>query len=207
MNFDRNTFSKNLKKYMAIAGENQVELAAAIGVTKTTTNGYVLGTKVPRMDKIQKIAEHYGISISDLLDEDRNIGTANAVMIPVLGKVSAGIPIEAVEEVLCYEEISRSMANAGEFFGLKVNGNSMYPLLYSGETIIIRKQDTANDGDIVVALLDNEEATVKRLKIITGGVILEAENSDYNSIFISEKQIANGKLKIIGKAVESRKKL
>lgn len=207
MNFDRNTFSKNLKKYMAIAGENQVELAAAIGVTKTTTNGYVLGTKVPRMDKIQKIAEHYGISVSDLLEENGTKSSGAAITIPVIGKVTAGVPIEAIEEVLCYEEISQSMAKTGDFFGLKVQGNSMYPLLYSGEIIIVRKQDTAENGDIVVALLDNEDATVKRFRIINDGVILEAENEEYNSIFISQKQIANGKLKIIGKAVESRKKL
>ena len=97
--------------------------------------------------------------------------------------------------------------DTGEFFCLRVEGNSMYPLLYSGETIVIRKQETADNSDIIVALIDNEETTVKRLKKVSDGIILEAENPEYNSLYFNEKQIQNKKVKIIGKAVESRKKL
>lgn len=207
MEYDKRIFSKNIIKYMNLAGENQSEVAAAIGVTKSSMSSYALGLKMPRMDKIQKLAEHFGVRVSDLVEEDGSGIETNSVTIPVLGKVPAGVPIEAVEEVLEYEEIPQSMAKTGEFFGLRVQGNSMYPLLYSGETIIIRKQNTAENGDIVVALIDNEDATVKRFKVIPDGVILEAENENYNSIFISKRQIENGKLQIVGKAVESRKKL
>lgn len=207
MEYDKKIFSENLIKYMNLSGENQSEVAAAIGVTKSSMSAYALGVKMPRMDKIQKLAEHFGVGISDLVEGDGTRIEANAVAIPVLGKVTAGVPIEAIEDVLCYEEIPLSLAKTGEFFGLKVEGSSMYPLLYSGETIIIKKQEAADNGDIVVALIDNEDATVKRLKVLPDGIILEAENPEHTSLYFNKKQIENGKLQIIGKAVESRKKL
>ena len=207
MEYDKKIFSENLKKQAAIAGENQPDIAEVLGVTKSAVNSYFTGTKMPRMDRIKKLAEHFGCNVSDLIDDKTVEDQITAVAIPVLGTVPAGVPIEAIQDILGYEEIPKIMADTGEFFCLRVEGNSMYPLLYSGETIVIKKQETADNGDIVVALVDNEETTVKRLKKMSDGIILEAENPEYNSLYFNEKQIQNEKVKIIGKAVESRKKL
>lgn len=207
MEYDKKIFSENLKKQAAIAGENQPDIAEVLGVTKSAVNSYFTGTKMPRMDRIKKLAEHFGCNVSDLIDDKTVEDQITAVAIPVLGTVPAGVPIEAIQDILGYEEIPKIMADTGEFFCLRVEGNSMYPLLYSGETIVIKKQETADNGDIVVALVDNEETTVKRLKKVSDGIILEAENPEYNSLYFNEKQIQNEKVKIIGKAVESRKKL
>lgn len=207
MEYDKKIFSENLKKQAAIAGENQPDIAEVLGVTKSAVNSYFTGTKMPRMDRIKKLAEHFGCNVSDLIDDKTVEDQITAVAIPVLGTVPAGVPIEAIQDILGYEEIPKIMADTGEFFCLRVEGNSMYPLLYSGETIVIKKQETADNGDIVVALVDNEETTVKRLKKVSDGIILEAENPEYNSLYFNERQIKNEKVKIIGKAVESRKKL
>lgn len=207
MEYDKKIFAENLRKQAAIAGENQPDIAEVLGVTKSAVNSYFTGTKMPRMDRIKKLAEHFGCNVSDLIDDKTVEDQITAVAIPVLGTVPAGVPIEAIQDILGYEEIPKIMADTGEFFCLRVEGNSMYPLLYSGETIVIRKQETADNGDIVVALVDNEETTVKRLKKVSNGIILEAENPEYNSLYFNEKQIRNEKVKIIGKAVESRKKL
>ena len=207
MEYDKKIFSENLKKQAAIAGENQPDIAEVLGVTKSAVNAYFMGNKMPRMDRIKKLADHFGCNISDLVDDKSIEDQVTAVAIPVLGTVPAGVPIEAIQDILGYEEIPKIMADTGEFFCLRVEGNSMYPLLYSGETIVIKKQETADNGDIVVALVDNEETTVKRLKKVSDGIILEAENPEYNSLYFNEKQIQNEKVKIIGKAVESRKKL
>lgn len=207
MEYDKKIFAENLRKQAAIAGENQPDIAEVFGVTKSAVNSYFTGTKMPRMDRIKKLAEHFGCNVSDLIDDKTVEDQITAVAIPVLGTVPAGVPIEAIQDILGYEEIPKIMADTGEFFCLRVEGNSMYPLLYSGETIVIRKQETADNGDIVVALVDNEDTTVKRLKKVSDGIILEAENPEYNSLYFSEKQIQNEKVKIIGKAVESRKKL
>ena len=207
MEYDKKIFSENLKKQAAIAGENQPDIAEVLGVTKSAVNAYFMGNKMPRMDRIKKLADHFGCNVSDLVDDKSIEDQVTAVAIPVLGTVPAGVPIEAIQDILGYEEIPKIMADTGEFFCLRVEGNSMYPLLYSGETIVIKKQETADNGDIVVALVDNEETTVKRLKKVSDGIILEAENPEYNSLYFNEKQIKNEKVKIIGKAVESRKKL
>lgn len=207
MEYDKKIFSENLKKQAAIAGENQPDIAEVLGVTKSAVNAYFMGNKMPRMDRIKKLADHFGCNVSDLVDDKTVEDQITAVAIPVLGTVPAGVPIEAIQDILGYEEIPKIMADTGEFFCLRVEGNSMYPLLYSGETIVIKKQETADNGDIVVALVDNEETTVKRLKKMSDGIILEAENPEYNSLYFNEKQIQNEKVKIIGKAVESRKKL
>ena len=207
MEYDKKIFAENLRKQAAIAGENQPDIAEVLGVTKSAVNSYFTGTKMPRMDRIKKLAEHFGCNVSDLIDDKTVEDQVTAVAIPVLGTVPAGVPIEAIQDILGYEEIPKIMADTGEFFCLRVEGNSMYPLLYSGETIVIKKQETADNGDIVVALVDNEETTVKRLKKMSDGIILEAENPEYNSLYFNEKQIQNEKVKIIGKAVESRKKL
>lgn len=207
MEYDKKIFSENLKKQAAIAGENQPDIAEVLGVTKSAVNAYFMGNKIPRMDRIKKLADHFGCNVSDLVDDKSIEDQITAVAIPVLGTVPAGVPIEAIQDILGYEEIPKIMANTGEFFCLRVEGNSMYPLLYSGETIVIKKQETADNGDIIVALVDNEETTVKRLKKVSDGIILEAENPEYNSLYFNEKQIKNEKVKIIGKAVESRKKL
>lgn len=207
MEYDKKIFSENLKKQAAIAGENQPDIAEVLGVTKSAVNAYFMGNKMPRMDRIKKLADHFGCNVSDLVDDKSIEDQVTAVAIPVLGTVPAGVPIEAIQDILGYEEIPKIMADTGEFFCLRVEGNSMYPLLYSGETIVIKKQETADNGDIVVALVDNEETTVKRLKKMSDGIILEAENPEYNSLYFNEKQIQNEKVKIIGKAVESRKKL
>ena len=207
MEYDKKIFAENLRKQAAIAGENQPDIAEVLGVTKSAVNSYFTGTKMPRMDRIKKLAEHFGCNVSDLIDDKTVEDQITAVAIPVLGTVPAGVPIEAIQDILGYEEIPKIMADTGEFFCLRVEGNSMYPLLYSGETIVIKKQETADNGDIVVALVDNEETTVKRLKKVSDGIILEAENPEYNSLYFNEKQIQNEKVKIIGKAVESRKKL
>lgn len=207
MEYDKKIFAENLRKQAAIAGENQPDIAEVLGVTKSAVNSYFTGTKMPRMDRIKKLAEHFGCNVSDLIDDKTVEDQITAVAIPVLGTVPAGVPIEAIQDILGYEEIPKIMADTGEFFCLRVEGNSMYPLLYSGETIVIKKQETADNGDIVVALVDNNDTTVKRLKKVSDGIILEAENPEYNSLYFNEKQIRNEKVKIIGKAVESRKKL
>lgn len=207
MENEKKVFARNLKKQTDLAGENQLDIAEFLGISKTAVNSYFLGNKMPRMDRIKKLAEHFGCNVSDLIDDKTVEDQITAVAIPVLGTVPAGVPIEAIQDILGYEEIPKIMADTGEFFCLRVEGNSMYPLLYSGETIVIKKQETAENGDIVVALVDNEETTVKRLKKVSDGIILEAENPEYNSLYFNEKQIRNEKVKIIGKAVESRKKL
>lgn len=100
--------------------------------------------------------------------------------VPIIGRVTAGSPILAVEDItgyVCYEG-----RPGAEYFALRVSGDSMQNAgIYDGDVVIVRKQDTADSGQVVVALLD-EEATVKRLKIDKGEIWLMPENPAYSPI-------------------------
>lgn len=84
--------------------------------------------------------------------------------IPVLGTIPAGIPIEAVEEILDYEEIPQEWATQGEYFGLKVKGNSMEPRIMNGDVVICRKQSDAESGNVCVIMVNGNDATLKQIK-------------------------------------------
>ena len=127
------------------------------------------------------------------------------VKIPVLGEVVAGVPIEAIEDILDYEEITEEMAAKGEHFALKVKGDSMEPVFYAGDIVIVRQQPTADSGDIVIALVNGDESTIKKLKLIDDGLMLIPANPAYEPMYYTRKQIDTLPVSIIGKVVELRR--
>ena len=128
------------------------------------------------------------------------------VKIPVLGTVAAGIPISAVEDILDYEEIPRSWQNQGEFFALKIKGDSMEPRMESGDVVIVKQQSDANSGDTVIVLVNGDDATCKRLEKTDNGIMLVSTNPKYPPIFYSLEDIQTKPVVILGKVVELRQK-
>ena len=110
-----------------------------------------------------------------------------AVPIKVLGRVAAGIPIEAVENVIDIEEISAELASTGEFFGLQIHGDSMEPKFSDGDVVIVRQQDDAESGDIVIATVNGTDATCKRLRKYRDGIELISTNPSYEPMFFPQK--------------------
>lgn len=118
----------------------------------------------------------------------------------------AGIPIEAVEEILDYEEITPELAATGEFFALQIKGDSMEPTLRDGDVVIVKKQPTVDSGDIAIVLVNGNDATVKEVKESTAGITLIGHNvAVYTPQFYSNKEIQNLPVQIIGKVVEMRR--
>ena len=200
-------FSKNLKYYLKLRNKTQLDLAKAIGVSNTTINNYVKGYNTPRMDKIDKICTYLNIERSNLLEdnEKRNI-KPQGIKIPVLGTVAAGIPISAVEDILDYEEIPQSWQNQGEFFALKIKGDSMEPRMESGDVVIVKQQSDANSGDTVIVLVNGDDATCKRLEKTDNGIMLVSTNPKYPPMFYSLEDIQTKPVVILGKVVELRQK-
>lgn len=128
------------------------------------------------------------------------------IKINVLGRVAAGIPIEAIEEIIDTEEISEEMSKTGEFFGLQIHGDSMEPRFTEGDVVIVRKQDDAESGDIVIATVNGDEATCKRLRKYRDGIELVSTNPSYSPMFYSNEEILKKPVKILGKVVELRAK-
>lgn len=202
-------FSKNLGYYISNSGKQQKEIAADLGISPTTFNTWCVGKIMPRMGKVQAIADYFGIGKSDLIDDKSNLygkKTRKGIVINVLGQVAAGIPIEAIEDIVDTEEITEEMAKTGNFFGLKIRGDSMEPRMCEGDVVIVRQQDDAESGDIVIATVNGNEATCKRLRKYRDGIELVSNNPSYEPMFFSNKEIENKPVKIIGKVVELRGK-
>lgn len=126
--------------------------------------------------------------------------------IPVLGTVKAGYPAEAIENILDYEEISEDMALSGEFFALRVNGDSMEPKFSDGDIVIVRKQEDVDSGDIAIMLVNGDEATIKKVQKFEGGINLIPSNSAYDVLTFTNKEIVQLPVQCIGKVVELRAK-
>ena len=106
----------------------------------------------------------------------------NLNKIPVLGKIAAGTPIEAIQNEVSKIAIPEELSNNGEHFGLKVSGDSMIEAgINDGDTIIVKKTNTANNGQIVVALIDDQEAMLKRIRTKGKVVALESANKRYET--------------------------
>jgi repressor LexA len=110
--------------------------------------------------------------------------------IPLMGKIAAGTPIEAVRDEISMIDISPSMLGRGEHYALTVEGDSMINAgIHNADTVIIQKCDNAENGTIIVALVDNEEVTLKRLRRAGGKIVLEPENDDYEPRILEPERV------------------
>lgn len=203
-------FSKNLNHYIETSQKTQKEIASVIGVSPQTFNTWCQGIAIPRMGKVQRLADYFKIGKSDLIDNRPTLSISSAthgIVINVLGRVAAGIPIEAVENIIDTEEISEDLSRTGDFFGLQIHGDSMEPRMYEGDVVIVRQQEDAETGDIVIALINGNDATCKRLTKYSGGIALTSLNPKYDPMMFSNEEIISKPVKIIGKVVELRGKL
>lgn len=209
----RSYTANKIKEYRKLKRMTQKELGEKIGVKHNTVSGYENGTNEPEQDILFKIAAALDVSINDLFPETRSDTTnirrrKKGVRIPVLGYVVAGIPIEAIEDIIDYEEIDEELARTGDFFALRVRGESMEPVLYEDDVVIVRKQPTADTGDIAIVLINGDEATIKKIKRERDGVMLIGYNTSvYEPHFYSNEEIENLPVQILGKVIELRRKL
>ena len=201
-------FSNNLKRYLSSYDMTQLELSQKLGVGTTSVSNWCNGLKSPRMDKIDAMCTLFNCTRSDLMEEPKSfINKKHGVTINVLGRVAAGLPIEAVENIIDTEEISDELARTGEFFGLQIHGDSMEPRMYEGDVVIVRKQDDAESGDIVIAMVNGNDATCKRLTKYANGITLSSLNAKYEPLIYSNEEILEKPVKILGKVIELRGKL
>jgi repressor LexA len=115
---------------------------------------------------------------------------ANTVDVPMMGRIAAGVPIAAIQDHSANVPVPPDMLRSGEHFALEVQGDSMIEAgILDGDTVIIRKSDTARNGEIVVALVEDEEATLKRLFRKGESVALEAANPAYKTRIFGPDQV------------------
>lgn len=198
-------FSDNLKKYMNMVGVNQNDIAKITGVSQQSVSNWINRKQIPRMGIIERLADYFGILKSDLLEDKDDV--SNGIKIPILGTVIAGIPVTAVEDIIGYEEINEKMARCGEYFALEIKGDSMEPKMSKGDIVIVKQQNTVENGQIAIVLVNGDEATVKKVRFRDNGIELIAFNGYvYEPHFYSAKEIEELPVKIIGRVVELRAK-
>lgn len=194
----------NLFKIIAEKGLTAKKVSEDTGISTGNISDWKSGRSAPSAAKLKILADYLDTSADILLG--RETTKRKGVKIPVLGRVQAGIPVEAIQEILDYEEITEEQAATGEFFGLCVRGHSMEPVLLDGDVVIVRQQPTADSGDTVVALVNGDDATVKRLKHTPNGIALIPVNAAFETLYYTFKEIEELPVRIIGKVVELRRK-
>lgn len=202
------TVGERIRYYRQNAGLRQEDVAIKAHTTKQTIQRYECGiiTNIPA-EKLELIAHALGVRPETLMGWTKTDAT-RAVKIPVLGTVVAGIPLDAVENIIGWEEISPAMAATGEHFALRIKGTSMEPRICEGDIVVVRKQEDIESGDTAIVLINGGEATVKKVKKTEEGIMLIANNmAVYSSHFYSNKDIEELPVRIIGKVVELRGKL
>ena len=188
------------------------ELGAVVGLAESTISQYETGKREPDNETLLRLGEFFNTSVDYLLgretiaDGPPEPSVPGSKWIPVIGTIPAGTPVEAIEEILDYEEITPQMASQGEHFALKIKGQSMEPKISDGDVVIVRKQGYCENGEIGVVLVNGDEATVKRIKKRPEGLMLIPNNPAYEPMFYSNEEIENLPVRIIGKVVELRAK-
>lgn len=195
-----------VKKLTEEQNMSMSELSRRVGIAKSAISRYFNGTRELPLNKIGDFASVLHTTPDYLLGIEYEPQTPQGLKIPVLGTVAAGIPISAVEDILDYEEVPQSWENQGEFFGLRIKGDSMEPDINDGDTVIVRQQSTANNGDVVIALVNGDDATCKKFEKLDNGIMLISNNSKYSPMYFSNEEVATKPVVIIGKVVELRRK-
>ena len=180
------------------------ELAGLVGVAESTMSLYENGKREPDFQTLRRIADCLDTDIDFMLGGD---GEKTPTRIPVFGSVAAGIPIDAITDIENYEEISPELAATGEYVALRIKGNSMEPMLCSGDTVIVKVQNTIESGEIAVVLVGGDEATCKKIQKTPEGVLLISLNPSYQPMFYTNAQIDALPILIFGRVVELRRSL
>lgn len=179
------------------------------GVSRSYLSKIINGQRnTPKPDMLKRLSRVTNCSYEELMiaagyNSDEHKPTA--VKIPVLGVIHAGLPVEAIENIIDYEEISLEMAKKGEYFALKVSGDSMLPTFIDGDIVIVKKQSDVENNAPCVVMVNGDDATLKRIKKDSNGILLIPDNPAYNTIQYSNKEITDKPVKILGKVVELRR--
>lgn len=198
-----------LKEIRCQFGLSQLELAKRLRVSRSTIAMWETGGSNPDNEALMRISSIFDVSVDYLLGREgqkNNAASNGSVKVPVLGDVRAGLPMEAVENILDYEEISPDMAAHGDYFALRIRGDSMEPRIHEGDVVIVRRQPDVDSGDLAIVLVNGDSATIKRVRKQSDGIMLIPFNPSYEPIYYDASACASLPVQILGRVVELRAK-
>lgn len=210
------SFSNRLNKAMMIRDIKASALSEKTGISKSSLSEYLSGKYEAKQNGIYLLAKALNVSEAWLMGCDvpmereidnsllNKIGSIplsgeNMFKIPILGTVKAGYDYLAEENIIGTIKVQTELIKDGsEYFALKVKGDSMQPVLYEDDIVIIKRQDDCEDGQIAVVLINGDEATIKKVKKSTNGIWLQPFNNNYEPLVFTNDEIENIPVKIIG---------
>ena len=202
---------KNIKRLREEKGMSQDTLAKLTGYTDRSSITKIEKGQVDlQQSKIELFAKALGTTARELVGWENKPLTEKkktGVIINVLGSVAAGIPISAVEDIIDEEEVTEDMARQGNLFGLRIKGHSMEPNICDGDTVIVKEQPDAENGETVVVLINGDEATCKKIyKYEDGSIRLVPNNPAFSPKLYTLDEISTLPVTIVGKMIELRRK-
>jgi repressor LexA len=201
MNNPKQIMANNIKKYLNKHRKTQTDLARDLNIPETTVSNWVKAYTYPRVDKIQLMADYFGVNRADLTeDKPENVTyvSDNFVKVPILGEIACGEPLYVAENFVGYKTESSDNLPSGDIFYLEAKGKSMEPTIPDGSSVLVRAQSEVENGEIAAVLVNGDtEATLKRIKKQDGLIILMPDNPTFEPIVASKKY----PVRIIGKAI------
>lgn len=188
-------FKENLRFLRRTNNITQDELAEKLGYKSfTTVQKWEDGTSFPKVSNLNKLAEMFNVELDDLLNIDL---TCDKVAVPILGEVKAGYDMYVDQNIMGYEYLNNSEYTPGEYFYLKVKGDSMInDRICDGDMVYVRKQNYLNKNEIGVFLIGDEEVTVKRYNPHKDSITLVGANPKYEN-----RTFKLDEIKILGKVL------
>ena len=203
-------FSKRLNDIILENNITPEKLSEKLGFkAKSTIYRYLKGEMCPKITTVKIISQLFNINPAWLMgyDAPKNLAYAKkSIKVPVLGSMPAGVPIELIQDIIDYEDISEDMLKGGkEYFALKVKGNSMEPKYLNGDTIIVLKQNDCESGQDCIVMVNDDDGTFKRVFKSNTGIILHPLNNEFTPTFYSNEEVLNKPIKILGVVKEIRR--
>ncbi|MCS4487230.1 helix-turn-helix domain-containing protein [Staphylococcus americanisciuri] len=203
---NKEIMSKNISRLMKQNNVDRKQLSIDLNVKYTTLSDWINAKTYPRIDKIELLANYFGVSKSDLVEdnEEKVLDTLPVKKIPVVSKIPAGLPIYSEENLIDYIYFATKNLNSNkEEFGLQVSGDSMDKLFQEGDIVVVEKDSVVENGQLGVVMVNGYNATVKRIRYTEDQIILIPESNNpqhYPQVYGSDDEV-----KIVGKVIASQK--
>lgn len=198
---NKEIFAKNLNYYMNINKKNRSDVCRDLDIPYSTFTDWCNANIYPRIDKIEMLANYFDIKKSDLVENKEKLDMIGnpVTSIPILGTVKAGYDYLAQENWIGTIDVEKNIVNDGsEYFALKVHGDSMSPALIQDDIVVIKKQNDFENGDIVVAIVNGNEATIKKGKKTDLSITLQPLNPSYDPLVFTYDEMKTIPVTIIG---------
>lgn len=219
------TVLKQLRKDNSLT---QAELARLTGLKVSAISMYENGNREPNFETLEIFADFFNVDMNVLLGREKKSDTTKLLpttqvventhasksnrkiaRVPLLGRVAAGIPIEAIENIEDYEEMYiPALEDPHDYFALRIVGHSMEPRIWNGDIVIVHKQSDVDSGQIAVVLVNGDDATVKQVKKSENGLTLIGLNPTvYTPHFYTADEVNSLPVRILGAVCEVRGKI